>query len=76
MFKWLDSSLRKITEKNSTYFSKNSICSLMVFFYVNTFETKIVICLKFIGQCENLLWKLSVFVKLIFQGYEIQTSQV
>lgn len=34
----------------------------MVFFYVNTFETKIVICLKFIGQCENLLWELSVFV--------------
>lgn len=48
----------------------------MFFFYVNTFETKIVICLKFIGQCENLLQKLSVFVKLIFRGYEIQTLQV
>lgn len=38
--------------------------------------TKIVICLKFIGECENLLWKLSVFDKLIFQGYEVQTLQV
>jgi len=48
----------------------------MDFFYDNTFETKIVIGLKFIGQCENLLWKPSVFVKLIFQGYEVQTLQV
>lgn len=45
-------------------------------FFDNTFETKIVICLNIIGQGENLLRKLSVFVKLVFQGYEVQSLQV
>lgn len=46
------SSPRQLAEQPHGY---QSGAAVFFFFNDNTFETKLVICLQFVGQCENLL---------------------